>query len=145
MSKIMKTNIVHTAVWAVVTVGIVLIFAMRGTARNWGNEPWKVIVSAFLVASGFIVDFFIRVYEKSKKNNIIKDERDREIQMEAVYKAFVVLLLYIFVLSAVLYIKYQDAGAVPAGWLWFIAYSAVACANFVAGVFALLGYADRGN
>ena len=66
MSKLMKANIVHTCVWAAITIGISVVFGMRQTAQNWGGEPAKIIVTAVLFAVGFIVDLVLRIYEKRR-------------------------------------------------------------------------------
>ena len=145
MSKLMKLNIMHTFVWSVVTIGVAIIFGMRGTVQSWGDEPAKVAITAALFAAAFIIDAFLRISEKSKKHNIIKDERDDTIQLQAVFKSFAVVLLYIFALCVVLYLKYENQGYAPVGWLWFMAYSTISSANLFVGLFSIAGYRKAGS
>lgn len=144
MSKAMKSNVIHTIMWALVAVGLIIIFSLPDTINNWGDNRIKTLLLAILFLLGFGTDFVLRLAEKSQKHGYKKDERDRTIQLEAVFKAFVVLLLYIFILAIVLYLVYENAGVMPIGWVWFLAYSTVCFANLSMGIFTYTGYRKLG-
>jgi hypothetical protein len=67
-----------------------------------------------------------------------RDERDEEIQKRANATAFLLVLVYVFVLSIVLWEKYQGRGFVPVGWMWFLAYSTSFAAFISSSVIALI-------
>ncbi len=144
MSNAMKSNIFHTISWGVTAIGIIIIFSLPNTIYAWGENRLKTILLALLFLFGFAVDLIIRINERTKKYGYKKDERDRTIQMEAVFKSFVSILLYIFILSIVLYITHEKAGMIPVGWVWFIAYSTVAFSNLLIGIFTIGEYRSKG-
>jgi len=144
MSKLMKVNIIHTVMWGMVAVGLGVIFSLSNTISSWGDNRTKTVLLAILFFGGFLTDFILWQYEKSKKHGFRRDERDKKVQSEAVFKSFTILIIYIFVVSVVLYTKYENAGVMPVGWVWFIAYSTIAATNLLVGVFALIGYKKQG-
>lgn len=144
MSKNMKVNIIHTIMWTLVAIGLIIIFSLPNTIANWGDNRTKTILLAVLFLLGFGVDFVLRMIERSRQGEYKKDERDSKVKYDAVVKSFVVLILYIYILSIVLYSKYENAGAMPVGWVWFIAYSVVTAANLFVGIFTIIGYKKQG-
>jgi uncharacterized membrane protein len=144
MSKNMKVNIIHTIIWAAVTAGLITIFSLPDTISDWGGNRVKTILLATFFLIGFSVDLALRIGEKSQKSEYKRDERDSSIQLNAVFKSFAILLLYIFIVTMTLYIKYESAGVLPIGWVWFIAYSVIAAANLLVGIFTISEYKKQG-
>ncbi len=144
MSKLMKINIIQVVSWSIVAIGVLIIFSLLGTIEQWGDNRIKTILLALLFLLGYTLDFGLRMYEKSKKWGFRRDERDRVIQSEAMSVGFVILVLYIFILSIFLYTKYETDGFMPIGWVWLIAYSTVVVANLSVGVSSLLLYRKQG-
>ena len=50
-----------------------------------------------------------------------------------------------FLISIYLYLRYEAVGAVPVGWLWFIAYSIIVVANVLASAFSIYLYKREGS
>ena len=144
MSKNMKVNIIHTIMWTLVAIGLIVIFSLPNTISDWGDNTAKTILLAILFLFGFGVDFVLRMVERSQKESYKKDERDSKVQADAVFKSFAVLILYIYIVSIALYVKYEGAGVMPVGWVWFIAYSVITAVNLMVGIFTIVGYKKQG-
>ena len=144
MSKLMKANIAHTIMWTAVAVGLAVIFCMPNTIANWGDNRVKTVLLAILFLFGFATDFALSLIEKSKKRGFKRDERDDKVQSQAIFKAFVVVVLYIYIVSMTLYIIYENVNVMPVGWVWFMAYSTIVVANLFTGLFAWIGYKKQG-
>jgi len=145
MSKSMKQNLVQVITWSTVAIGVLLVFTRPDTIQNWGDNRTKTLLLALLFLIGFGTDFVVRLMEKSKRFGFIKDERDREIQHKSLEIGYVGIILYIFVLTITLYAIYEAAGALPIGWVWFIAYTTIVTANLIAGITSLFMYRKHGS
>lgn len=145
MSKLVKTTVVHVVAWSIAAIGIVIIFALPRTITDWGDNRLKTLLLALLIAAGLGVDLFLRIYERSKKHGFMRDERDHYMQRKAVSAGFLITILYIFILSISLYMKYNSLETMPVGWVWFIAYSTIAAANLSTGICSLIYYGKHGN
>jgi len=144
MSKLMKITFIQVCAWSIVAISMIIIFTNHGTIDNWGDNTTKTVLLAFLFFVGYATHFTTLLIEKSKRWGFKKDERDLAIQSKAVNIGFIIVLLYIFILSISLYIKYETAGTMPVGWVWFIAYSTVVIANLSVTVPSLLLYRKQG-
>lgn len=144
MSKSMKVSIIYTIAWGLISVCMIVIFSLPNTISNWGENPIKTVVLSALFLLGFLINLFLRLYEKSKKHGFKKDERDKKIQADAIFKSLSILLVYIFLLCVALYLFYENTGMMPIGWVWFIAYSQIAVVYFLVSLFAVIGYKKQG-
>lgn len=145
MSKLVKTTVIHVVVWSIAAIGMVIIFTLPRTITDWGDNRLATVLLAVLIAAGLGVDLFLRIYQRSKKHGFMRDERDHYMQGKAVSAGFLITILYIFILSISLYIKYENLGTMPVGWVWFIAYSTIIAANLSIGMCSLLYYRKHGN
>jgi hypothetical protein len=73
-----------------------------------------------------------------KEGNLIRDERDDRLESRAAGLALGIILAYVFLLSLALWLRFQDDGSVPAGWMWFLAYSTVFLGMITHGIITLL-------
>ena len=144
MSKSMKVSIIYTIAWGLISVCMIVIFSLPNTISNWGENPIKTVVLSALFLLGFLTNLFLRLYEKSKKHGFKKDERDKKIQADAIFKSLSILLVYIFLLCVALYLFYENTGTMPIGWVWFIAYSQIAVVYFLVSLFSVIGYKKQG-
>lgn len=144
MSKLMKITLIQVCAWSIVAISMIIIFLNHGTIENWGDNTTKTILLALLFFIGYATHFTTLLIEKSKRWGFKKDERDLAIQSKAVNIGFIVVLMYIFILSISLYIKYETVGMMPVGWVWFIAYSTVVMANLSVTIPSLLIYRKQG-
>jgi len=60
--------------------------------------------------------------KKSSATGMLQDERDHEIARCANGAALVSVLVFIYVLSMILFNGFRGLGVLPVGWLWFLAY-----------------------
>lgn len=145
MSNAMKYIFIQVLSWTLVAIGMIVIFLIPDTINNWGDNRTKTLLLALLFVFGFGVDSILRIVEKTKKWDIRRDERDESIQHQSLRLSFVLLIIYIFIISIALYIKYEIVGAMPVGWVWFIAYSTIVFANLSAGYTSLYLYKKNGR
>ena len=54
-------------------------------------------------------------------------------------------IIYIFIFTICLFLKYEVAGVVPVGWLWVIAYSLIVVSNVVYALMTIIAYKKRGS
>lgn len=141
----MKFTIIQTIIWSIVAIGIVVIFSLPNTIRDWGDNRLKTIFLALLFLVGLGTDFLLRILERSKKYGFVRDERDQFVQNKAMYLGFIILALYICILSFSLYIWYESDKFLPIGWVWFIAYSSIVIANLGTSIVSIVYYIRQGN
>lgn len=144
MSKLMKINIIQVTTWSIVAIGVLVIFLLPGTIEHWGDNKLKTVLLALLFLVGFTIDFIFRMYERSQKWGFKRDERDMMIQSKALSTGFIILVIYIFIISIGLYTKYEAEGFMPIGWVWLIAYSTIVVANLSVGISSLIRYRKQG-
>ena len=145
MSKAMKFNIVQVISWSIIALCMIIIFSMKGTIENWGDNKIKTILLALLFLLGYGGNMLLMILEKSSKWGFKRDERDQLIQYQSLSRAILILILYIYTVSIILYIKYETARFVPIGWVWFIAYSSVVVTFISSGYTSLYLYRKQGN
>lgn len=115
------------AVWLSISVAFVFIFLDLGIdalASPSGEQARSLIRSVIL--PGYIVSFAIvwRSRRARRAGNI--DERDQVVERRATELTAIVTLLAVFLFSIGLYDANVEAGAVPVGWLYVLAYGSIA-------------------
>lgn len=144
MSKAMKFTIIKACSWAMVGLFMIMIFSNKSTILEWGDNRTKTILMAFLFLFGYSMDVTLMILEKTKKFGFKRDERDLFIQHKAMSFGFILSLIYVFTTAITLYTIYENKGAIPVGWMWFIAYSLVIVANISVALPALILYRKQG-
>jgi hypothetical protein len=113
------------AIWSVVAIGFgVTVFAYGGPATYVEGQTRRLVGAVFLAIGFFgtpLMLFLTRARPGSA--HVASDERDERISHRATMIGLVVVLLYVFLTCIGLWEAYSDAGAVPVGWMWFLAYS----------------------
>jgi len=133
MNKLTKLGVTKTLSWAAVAIVMVIIFSNKNAILNWGDNQIKTILLAVLIAFGLFMDLVIRTIIKRGRQL-----KENQINYKNLNVEIIATLLYIFIIIITLYIYYESAGAVPVGWLWFIAYSTIVFVNITFGVCDLL-------
>ncbi|MBN2793795.1 MAG: hypothetical protein JXR88_00210 [Clostridia bacterium] len=144
MSKAMKFTIIKACSWTLVGLFMVMIFSNPSTILEWGDNKTKTLLLAALFLFGYTADLTLMILEKTKRFGFKRDERDLYIQHKAMSFGYISTLIYVFSTAILLYTLYENKGAVPVGWLWFIAYSLVIVANLSMAVTALILYRKQG-
>ena len=87
-------------------------------------------------------------WTRGRPGEIVADERDVSIGRRSAVGGLVVVLLYVFALSIALWERHEEAGCVPVGWMWFMAYSTATLGYLVPSIISLLldfGVLGRGE
>ena len=136
------------AIWSVVAIGFgVTVFAYGGPETYVEGQTRRLIGAVFLAIGFFgtpLMLFLTRT--RPGATHVASDERDERISQKATMIGLVVVLLYVFLTSIGLWEAYSDTGAVPVGWMWFLAYSTAILAYLAPATAALvldLGMMDR--
>lgn len=144
MSARLKASIINLILWSIVAIGLLYVFFGRDALSDWGDNRNKTLLLALLFVVGYSGQIITSFMFRDKKNKIVKDERDLAIQNKAMSASFITSLMYIFLITISLYTKFEKAGSVPVGWLWFIAYTLVIVANVTSSAFTIFFY-QRGD
>ena len=126
-------------IWGLVSSAFGLVFFLGGGAVTYADDSIRMLVSAVILAAGFI-GYFSMLYltrEKSNGKALVRDERDLEIARQANEIALVAVLVFVFTVCMALFLGYETAGSLPVGWMWFLAY-ATACFGLLAQAAATL-------
>jgi len=117
-----------------------VIFFIGGGPERFALGKWRRVWGAIIIGFGF-ASYYGMLFLTRKRpgaGGVVTDERDADIRRRANGTGFVVVLLYVFLLAIFLWEKYQAAGAVPVGWMWFLAYSTSFAAYISSSVGALI-------
>ncbi len=120
-------------IWGPVTAAFGLVFFLGGGAATYAEDSIRMLVAAVILAAGFIgyISMLYLTREKSNDKALIRDERDLEISRQANEITLIAVLVYVFVVCISLFLRYETAGSLPVGWMWFLAY-ATACFGLLA-------------
>lgn len=80
---------------------------------------------------------------KKRGGGLNRDERDEMLESRAGGVTLAIILAYVYLLSIAPWAYFQDDGSVPAGWMWFFAYSTVFLGMIVHGILTLLLVAGK--
>lgn len=131
-----KRSVFTMILFFVLYLFIVIDFAVLGP-QSFLSRP-NVFVAAGMIIAVMIM-FFVMLYQTKSTTKII-DERDQWIQKKASTTALTLTTIYVFLLTILLYIFYEQSGVVPVSWLWFVAYSTYAFAFFSTSSVSVLLY-----
>lgn len=132
-----KRSFFSLIIWGVMFIVFIPIFFSGGGPETWIADDRRAIVAAVIFLFGFLAYFIVMGMTRGRDE---KDERDRLIQGKACKTALILALLYVYLLNIILYEIYHDANAVPAGWMWFVAYSTVFIGTITASTASLIYY-----
>lgn len=140
MTQAKKRAIFTFLIWGAVMASFSFIFFRGGGPEQYVLEKWRRVAGAAIIAFGYLsyglMLFLTRIRRGTR--TVATDERDEDIKRRANATAFVVVLLYVFALSIVLWERNQGSGFVPVGWMWFLAYSTSFAAFISSSVIALI-------
>lgn len=102
------------------------------------NNKIHFVVTSVLVAitmAGYACMLLI-----TNKEDYVIDERDAYVQRKSFGIGLILSLLYVFLISIILFIGNRNLGTVNVAWLWFIAYSTFAFSYFITSLVILFYY-----
>jgi hypothetical protein len=139
MTQARKRAIFTFLIWGSVMAAFSVIFFLGGGPERYALEQWRRLAGAAIIAGGYIFYILMNFLTRTRPGGDVgRDERDEDIRMRANAVAFVVVLIYVFVLSIFLWERHQGSGFVPVGWMWFLAYSTSFAAFISSSVIALI-------
>lgn len=84
----------------------------------------RVVGAIFLAIGIFGTPALLYLTRKTViDGRVVADERDEQVARRATQAGLVCVLVYVFLTCIALWDRYQPEGAVPAGWMWVLAYS----------------------
>jgi uncharacterized membrane protein len=139
MTQLRKRAILNLIIWGIVLAVFISVFFTKGGPDTYTLDKTRRLITALIVAWGYVMYLTINLVTRKKKSDrTVKDERDNEIQKQASYVTFFLIMIYVFIISIILWEGYHDRGAVPVGWMWFLAYSVVCFSFFISSLSIIL-------
>jgi hypothetical protein len=126
-------------IWTLAGVGFLVAFFSGGGPGTWPQDSGRHLAGAGALAFGFLGQWtsFWATRRKAADPPLV-DERDYQVIARANQATLVVVLVGIFAFTIGLWTVYENAGQVPVGWMWFLAYGSVILASVTSGVCILV-------
>lgn len=137
MNITLKRAWITTGIFGSLFLFLVVYFLIIG-GENFLDKQVHIVLCSLLVAIA-LISFGALMFFTNKKSNIV-DERDYTIQRKASSVGLVLSLMYVFLVSMVMFVIYEADLYLPVGWLWFIAYSTLSFGYFITSLVHILYY-----
>lgn len=139
MTQARKRAVFTFLIWGSVMAAFSVIFFLGGGPERYALEKWRRVAGAAIIAGGYLFYGLMNFLTRTRPGGDVgRDERDEETRRHANSVAFIVVLIYVFVLAIFLWERHQVGGFVPVGWMWFLAYSTSFAAFISSSVIALI-------
>ncbi len=126
-------------IWSIVLAVFIALFFGGGGAGGFAHDKSRIVAVAILFAAGYAAFFIMLGLSRKKTGEGLKrDERDERNEGKAAGITLTIILVYVYFLGLALWAAFQGKGSVPAGWMWFLAYSTVFIGMIAHGIFTLL-------
>lgn len=112
-------------IWSLVGVGFFLAFFSGGGPSEFDTDSGRHLATAAAIGFGFLGWWGSLWITRRKGRAVVADERDFQVSARAGQGTLVIVLVAIFSITVGLWTVYEEAGSVPVGWMWFVAYAAV--------------------
>lgn len=124
MNKAQIRSIYSLAIWGTVALVFCGGFFLWGGPEGFAGDSLRIIITALGFGFGYLgyILMLKLTRKKSSATAMLQDERDHEIARRANGTTLVSVLVFIYILSMVLFNMFQGLGVLPVGWLWFLAY-----------------------
>ncbi|HCJ11192.1 MAG TPA: hypothetical protein DHW14_08550 [Clostridiales bacterium] len=122
MTQPQRRALCTLVIWGIVALVFVALFLWGDGPSTWAlYDDWRPKAAALVLLAGFIAFWMTLHATRCRQGG--QDERDALIQGKACAIALVAVMAYVFFASIGLYVRYESQSTVPAGWLWFLAYT----------------------
>ncbi len=140
MTQPMKQALISLVIWGFVTAAFIPIFFSRGGPATYAQDKPRFVFVAALFGIGYIAYFtmLFLTRAKTRKDTVVKDERDEYISRRSCGAALIFVLCFVFILCITLYELYRETGCVPVGWMWFLGYMSIFWAYITHSAVALV-------
>lgn len=133
------------AIWMIAGAGFTTTFFAWGGPAQYADDRARIVAGAVAIAFGYGAYFLAMWLTRGRRGQVLVDERDAQVAGVATRATLIIVLVGVFALSVGLWEGYREAGAVPVGWLWFLAYGVVIAASVVNAVATLVVDARLGG
>ena len=126
-------------IWTAILAAFLVLFFGAGGAEGFAHDRGRIVAVAILFLAGYAAFFTMLWFTRSgNRAGTARDERDDMLEGRAGGMSLTVVLVYVYLLGIILWVAFQEKGSVPAGWMWFLAYSTVFLGMISHGVLTLL-------
>ena len=125
-------------IWTVAGTGFILTFFMGGGADQFDTDSARHLVGAGALAFGFFGWWAALWFTRKGDQGLVADERDVRVVLQAGQATLIIVMVGIFAFTMGLWIAYEGVGAVPVGWMWFLAYGSVILTSLAFAVSTLV-------
>ena len=134
-----KRSVLSSIIWFISLILLILIVFLVGSVTDFPSDKGRVVMSAIVIGVSYLFQFSMILITKRRNREVPRDERDIRIGYKGNSIAFILVLAYAFAMSIFLYEKYKLSG-VPAGYLYFLAYSLVCMAFLSSSILSVILY-----
>lgn len=148
MSLARTSSILSIVFWGICAAGFFTVAFTGGGVETFAEDSGRHATGAVFILFGLVVAPLARwiVRRRSSPGAVLTDERDERVQAKALMVTLVLVTMIVFLTAFFLWERYQEAGAVPVGWMWVIAYGTMIVTNLTAPALVLMtdvwGWAD---
>ena len=127
MTQLKRRACFTLVIWTLVLVFFILLFFTGGGPSEWAKDRTRKLCIILVFGVGYFSYILMMIMTKSKTVDgvVHRDERDNLIEMRSSRAAFIIVLLYVYILSITLYVSYESVGLIPISWLWFLGYTSI--------------------
>ncbi|PAT02262.1 hypothetical protein CI105_02655 [Candidatus Izimaplasma bacterium ZiA1] len=143
MNAAFKNSLYLLIVSSLSLFGFSIFFFIVGPV-DFVQDSLNLVISSCILAFFFVTSSIINLVNHKKKLEAY-DERDNSIISNANIYGFVITMMYVFVFTTSLFIKFRDLEYVSVGYLWFIAYSSIIFSYFSISLLIVVTYLGEKN
>ena len=127
------------AIWLICAIGFSATVVSQGGPATYADDSARRVIGAAFLAFGIFGAPVMRLLTRGKPGagSTPRDERDERIGAKATNIGMIVVALVVFAGSIALWETYRDAGCVPVGWMWVMAYATLILSNLAPAIVGL--------
>jgi len=139
MSLARKQALISGSLWLAITVAFFVLFFRVGPEAFTSAEHAGVRhLTVAIIMLGYLVSFVLMARARRGQQRGELDERDKAVELKAAMVTLTVMVVGFYLATIGLYSLHSETGAVPAGWLYFLAYTSVTLVSLVYPVATLI-------
>ena len=139
LSLARKHALISGSAWLVITVAFLAVFFHVGPeAFTFEEHKGARLLTAAIILPGYLLNFALMARSRRGRRRGELDERDNSVERKASMITLTIMIVAFYLATIGLYEQHREAGAVPVGWMYFLAYGSVALVSLVHPVAALV-------
>lgn len=148
----MSLNRMHSVIslvfFGICGIGFFILAFSGGGVEAFADDSARHVGSAAFIFLGMFATPLAHWIMRRRRPDeaAIVDERDERVRAKAMMPTLMATAMLMFAAAFGLWEHYQEAGVVPVGWMWVLAYGTMIAVNVLAPAFVLLtdirGWAD---